>query len=344
MKNLYFLPLCVAMFMGYIPESLSQNILQGVALIKTVNQEGSEGETGAGIVSGRTGDQLFIVTAYHVVKDAQSITVRLNQASWTEFPATLHYQVSEELDIAVVVAKIPANAPINYYEFRRGNIEELKVDQAVSCIGHPYGAEWTYNKMNTLTNTRLGTYQLGFSSLGVNPGFSGGALVERKKGRLLGLITEVSSGASATAVNIDEVINYLQKWRIPTNFLLPYKEPLNPLTYVFGGLAVAGVGAGLYFNKDGVDQYEIYKSNLDETAPVYQGLSRDDMLQKAKDDYKWRNISYAASGGFAVAAVLCNVIKKNKTRAAKPSKPIPNFFSQVDFFQESSQTGIRFTF
>lgn len=344
MKKLLFLPLSLALIGATAIPSFSQNILQGVALIKSYTQEGAEIETGAGIVCGQSGDQLFIVTAHHVVREAQSVKVRLNQTSWTEFPAYVHYQVSEELDIAVVVARVPPTAPINYYEFRRGNIEELKEDQAVSCIGHPYGSEWMYNKMNNLTNTRQGAYQLGFSALGINPGFSGGALVERKKGRLLGMITEVSGGAGATAVNIDELINYLGKWRIPYNFLLPYKAPMSPMTYVFGGLAAGSVATGVYFNRQGVDQYGIYKTNRDETAPVYDGLSRPEVLQKAKDDYLYRNIAYAASGGFAVAAVLCSVLKKNKKPAQKPSRPIPNFFSQVEWLNGPAQTGIRFTF
>lgn len=322
-----------------------QNALNGVVKIVTHDESGSERETGAGILMGQMGNTVFIATALHVVEDATSISVQFNELRWTTIPAKLYSQASPELDVAVIVVQVPAQAGVNFYKFRMGNMEALDNESPVGCIGHPFGAEWTYNKLNMLDDAHYSANEVRFTALGIEPGFSGGALVDRKKNNLLGLITRVQPGAGAIAVSIDVLIRNLTKWGLPVNFIQPYKAPLKKSTYVFGALSVAAFTGGLVFNAQGVDHYDIYKTNRDETAPVFSGTTRESLLEEARQDYTYRNISYGVAGAFAITAVLCNVIKIKKDKKAKPvNDGIPDFYGRVGFSSIGAQVGFSMKF
>lgn len=322
-----------------------QNALNGVVKIVTHDESGSERETGAGILMGQMGNTVFIATALHVVEDATSIGVQFNELRWTTVPARIYSQTNSELDLAVVVVQVPAQAGVNFYKFRKGNIDVLENESPVGCIGHPFGAEWTYNKLNMLDDAHYSTHELRFTALGIEPGFSGGALVDRKKNNLLGLITRIQPGASAIAVSIDEVMRNVTKWGLPVNFIQPYKAPLKKSTFVFGALSVGAFTGGLVFNAQGVDQYNIYKTNRDETAPIFSGTTREDLLEKARQDYTYRNISYGVAGAFALTAALCNLIKIKKDKKSKPvNDGIPDFYGRVGFSSTGAQVGFSMKF
>lgn len=323
----------------------AQNFLNGVVKIQTSSPSGAEGETGAGIVAGQIGYKVFILTAWHVVENAEAIIVQFNGVSWKDYPARLHGQVNFDLDIAVLVAEVPWNEGVQFFNYREADYDDLKKGDPVTAVGHPYGAAWSVNKMNSITNERFGTYEVSFTAMGIQPGFSGGPLLDRKKNRLLGMITRVEPNSTAVAVTFNEIKRYLTDWSIPYSFILPYKEPLRTSTYILGGLAIGATAAGVYFNDQGAEEYALYKQYRDPVAFLEkEGRDRDEVYGSAKDFYTYRNISYGVAGGLALAAVLANVIKPKKSKtSSRPSGP-SNFYGSIDLSPAGAQYGIKVKF
>ena len=114
-----------------------------------------------------------------------------------------------------------------------------------------------------------------------------------------------ATAAKAIAIRFDEIINNLDRWGLPRELILPYKEPLPATTYISGVLSMGTLASGIAFNASGVDKYNIYKSSRDETAPIYSelGVTRNELLDEAQSRYTMRNISYGLAGAFAIYTV-----------------------------------------
>lgn len=144
---------------------------------------------GSGVILSEDG---YIVTNNHVIEDAQNIKVILNDKR--EFEARL---VGTDPSTDIALLKIDAN-DLHFLTF--GDSKELRLGEWVLAVGNPF------NLTSTVTagivsalgrNLRINQDQLAIESFiqtdaAVNPGNSGGALVNQK-GKLVGINSAIAS-------------------------------------------------------------------------------------------------------------------------------------------------------
>jgi S1-C subfamily serine protease len=149
---------------------------------------------GSGFVWSESG---YIVTNFHVVRNADSLTVVL--ADQTEHEARL-VGVDPDHELAVLQVQVPREklSPILV-----GSSHDLKVGQKVLAIGNPFGLD------HTLTTGVVSALNRSIESVtdrtienmiqtdaAINPGNSGGPLLD-SAGRLIGINTSIVSPSGA---------------------------------------------------------------------------------------------------------------------------------------------------
>jgi S1-C subfamily serine protease len=159
------------------------------------------GANGSGVAFRRAPDGgTYILTNNHVVENASTITVR-SPAGQT-WRGTV---VGRDADNDIAVVKIPGVLP----PIKIGQSKNLKVGQTVVAIGSPYGLEHSVTSGiisalgRTLSDVAsadrlqplVDTIQTDAS---INPGSSGGALVDRS-GRLIGINAAIYSDSGSAA-------------------------------------------------------------------------------------------------------------------------------------------------
>ncbi len=149
---------------------------------------------GSGVIVTTDG---YIVTNNHVVQDAESISVTLNDRR--ELAATL---VGHDPATDLAVIKIDAEG-LDYLPF--GNSDAVRVGEPVLAIGNPFNLTSTVTggiisakarNMHIIDNPRTGETPLESflqTDAAVNSGNSGGALVNAR-GELIGIVTAIASG------------------------------------------------------------------------------------------------------------------------------------------------------
>lgn len=156
--------------------------------------------TGTGIIMSEDG---YVLTNAHVVKDAQSITITLNDN--TTYTAAL-CGIDEIADVAVI--KVDPRSPLTPAEF--GSSDEVIVGESVVAIGCPAGYSGTItNGIISAVDREIEitdsdgrvekTMTLIQTNTNINPGNSGGALIDMD-GKVIGITTlklvESGSGIS----------------------------------------------------------------------------------------------------------------------------------------------------
>lgn len=142
---------------------------------------------GSGVIVDPSG---FIVTNYHVIRDADEIKVATSDGR--EFTSKVLLK-DESLDLAVL--KIDGDgdfpsAPI-------GDSDALEVGDLVLAIGNPFGVGQTTTSgiVSALARSHIGVSDFGFfiqTDAAINPGNSGGALINMT-GQLVGINTAIFS-------------------------------------------------------------------------------------------------------------------------------------------------------
>ena len=152
--------------------------------------------SGTGFVWSRQG---HIVTNYHVIYGADSITVTL--ADRTEYKAKV-IGADPDHDIAVLQIQTSETTlqPVTI-----GNSQSLRVGQKVLAIGNPFGLDHTLTTgvvsalgrtIKSMSNRTIeGVIQ---TDAAINPGNSGGPLLD-SGGRLIGVNTQIVSPSGAFA-------------------------------------------------------------------------------------------------------------------------------------------------
>lgn len=164
------------------------------------NQEGISGRMkkrierslGSGVVVTEDG---YIVTNYHVVKDATSIRVVFGDR--TEMAAEF-IAADKNSDIAVmkiILEDERDTAQFKYLDF--ADSDEIEVGDVVLALGNPFGVgqSVTMGIVSALGRSNLGTghYENYIQTdAAINPGNSGGALVD-SEGKLVGVNTAIYS-------------------------------------------------------------------------------------------------------------------------------------------------------
>ena len=166
--------------------------------------------SGSGFIWDKDGS---IVTNYHVVEGASSITVTLSDM--TTWDAEL---VGKEPNKDLAVLKITAPARV-LTPIKVGQSDGLKVGQSVFAIGNPFGLDQTLTKgiISALGREIKAANGVPIKDViqtdaAINPGNSGGPLLDTS-GRLIGVNTMIYSPSGASAgigfsIPVDEV-NYV---------------------------------------------------------------------------------------------------------------------------------------
>jgi ankyrin repeat protein len=154
---------------------------------------GERSFVGAGIVIGRVGDALIIVTAAHVIRtgvdEARTTTVRLKRFASTPLRAVRVVQVDRKLDLAVLRLEQLQAAGINACAVPVARLVidmPVEREHAVFPVGNPAGVAWkvppTADRVADVT-----AREVRFQSSVIESGHSGGALFN-VFGDLVGMI------------------------------------------------------------------------------------------------------------------------------------------------------------
>ena len=142
----------------------------------------------------------YIVTNFHVIKDAQSARVTLSNQQ--TYPAQL-VGIEPDKDLAVLKISAP---DVKLQPIQVGSSKDLRVGQRVFAIGNPFGFDHTLTtgiigglgrEINSAVTDRpiQGVIQ---TDAAINPGNSGGPLLD-SAGRLIGINTAIVSTSGSYA-------------------------------------------------------------------------------------------------------------------------------------------------
>ena len=169
-------------------------------------------ETGAGIVIGAKDGEIFILTAYHVVKDAQKIGVAIFAKRYSE-SAGVAIRFNEELDVAVV--RISGSGQFPAVQWRK----DLRLKEKITIIGHPADLDWQFqNEEIVRLESQDDSRKFLYSSPAPQRGISGGAVFD-ENWSLLGMALGRGPSGLAIAVTSDSMVKLLETWGIPTSYL-----------------------------------------------------------------------------------------------------------------------------
>ena len=254
-------------------------------------------DKGSGIVLSKDG---YIVTNYHVIKDAKKIFVKLYNGQSYKVKKTDIFK-DRLTDIAVI--KIDED---NLLLPTIGNSDNIKVGEEVIALGNPLGL---FNISNQVTATKgivsAKNIDFGFNDsygstykgmiqtdASINPGNSGGPLLNRK-GEIIGLNTFVITGSNN------------QRKSVGLNFAIPINQVIDIYSTLRAdgeidrgfntGATVMGIDEILMDmhrikTKDGVIVSDVEKKSLSEKT----GIKIKDVILKIndKDIYPMQDTPY----------------------------------------------------
>jgi serine protease Do len=247
----------------------------------------------------------YIVTNFHVVKDATSITATLNDGR--EYPATLKGS-DPRTDLAVL--KIDdKNLPFLTF----GDSDDLQIGEWVVAIGNPFGLEAS---LSSGIVSAKGRQDLGIATFedfiqtdaAINPGNSGGALLNLQ-GDVIGVNTAIASQSGGYQ---------------GIGFSIPSKMAANVVDQIIGGGAVKRAHLGVILqpiDKDltdaiGLDRQEgILISEIVKDSPAQKaGLLQGDVIisyndKPVKSANKFRNEIAMMNPG---AELKLRILRNNK--------------------------------
>lgn len=152
------------------------------------NRKRIERALGSGVIVDENG---FIVTNYHVIKNAQELSVALNDRR--EFEAKI-VSTDEASDLAVLRID-PKGEKLPFLEFV--DSDTIEIGDLVLAIGNPFGVGQTITSgiISAVSRSQVGINDVGFflqTDAATNKGNSGGALVTLD-GKLAGINTAIYS-------------------------------------------------------------------------------------------------------------------------------------------------------
>ena len=167
-----------------------------------------DGSLGSGFLYNELGD---VITNAHVVHGAKNVTVKTVDA--TEYEGTV-IGISDEVDVAVV--RVPGLVEKQPLEF---SDKKAEIGEEVLALGSPLGYQ------NTVTtgiisgvgrNFEIGTFRYSDAyqiSAPIAPGNSGGPLINKKTGQVLGINSaRVEEGTIGFSIPIINVLSMVEEW------------------------------------------------------------------------------------------------------------------------------------
>jgi serine protease Do len=224
---------------------------------------------GSGVILSEDG---YIVTNNHVIENAQNIKVILNNKQ--EYNAKL---IGADPSTDLAVLKIEAN---NLPFLTYGDSDELKIGEWILAVGNPF------NLTSTVTagivsararNLRINADQYSIESFiqtdaAVNPGNSGGALVNQK-GNLVGINTAIASRTGSFA-------GY--SFAVPVSIVKKVVEDLREFGMVqraLLGVSISDIDARLANEKGFTSMQGVFVSGITESGAARDaGIREGDVI------------------------------------------------------------------
>ena len=258
----------------------------GVNSVVSINTTGTSGtnffgqpvqtaSAGSGFVLTKDG---YIVTNYHVVKDAD--TVKVTMYNGDEYDAK-YVGGDEDYDIAVIKVEAADLQPVTL-----GNSDNLNVGDHVLAVGNPLG-ELTFSMsggmvscVNRAINVDGTPFNMIQTDASINPGNSGGPLFNQY-GEVVGIVSAKYSSYSSESVEglgfaipINDVIAMIQD--IMTNGYVTNK----PYLGITGGTMTSQMAAQYRYDvTEGVFVYSVEEGS----AAAQAGLKMGDVILKVDD-------------------------------------------------------------
>jgi len=191
-------------------KDLKTIIHESQKFVVSIEVETGEGKvTGSGFLYNNKGD---IITNSHVVGDASSVTIKM--ADTTVYKGAVIGK-SDTADVAVIrVSELVGKNP-----FKVRKDKNLEVGDEVIALGSPLGLQNTattgiisgVNRDFTIGNYEYkGVYQI---SAPISPGNSGGPLLDRKTGEVLGINSaKVGEETIGFSIPINQVLSLVDGW------------------------------------------------------------------------------------------------------------------------------------
>ncbi len=234
----------------------------------------SEG-AGSGVIISEEG---YIITNQHVIEDASTIMVKLNNDE--EYEAQLiGYDASVDIAVIKIDAKDLTTAAI-------GNSETIAVGESVVAIGNPLGELGgtvtegiisATSRQLTIDNQEMTLLQ---TSAAINPGNSGGGLFNMA-GELIGIVNAKSSGSDIEGLGFAIPINTAKD--VAQQIIETEGNVSTNATYVLGitMLEIDSEELLKQYNleKQGVYVYEV----LDNSEAYSLGIQSGDLLISIND-------------------------------------------------------------
>lgn len=303
--------------------------------IAKVRAYGNGLEIGGGIITGLddSTNELFLVTALHVVGEADSITVEFRQ-NRKEFAAII-YKTKPELDLAVL--RVPMQD--TFIDFKSQVVAESS-DYSISLvkvIGHPQGSSWVLSSNKFLD--RMGVHHFRVSHESISKGFSGGG-VFTKNDRLMGMMVENRSH-DALALDLLAITELLNEWKVESNLLTKPKMNFTEVGII--GAGTAGILVSLFvFENKSKDLYTTYEDHRFSSDPIYTdlGMTRDEVYDKANAKHNTAVITGVA-GGIVLAAgsyLLIRKLNKRKKEKRHDGLVVVPHFNMPDYVSSSGNS------
>ena len=175
--------------------------LASVGIEATKDKNCSSGSSGSGVIISHDG---YIVTNYHVIEGAKSISIRVRvRVSGGPDYNIRHFDaeranVYTEGDLALL--KIKANG---LHSLDYGNSDEIKVGEPILTVGNPHGRRGVITSGIVSDKGAKYSEEYGYKgyngpfiqhTAALNPGSSGGALVNHE-GKLIGINTFINTSS-----------------------------------------------------------------------------------------------------------------------------------------------------
>jgi S1-C subfamily serine protease len=175
-----------------------------VVIVENFNEDGEKAGQGSGYVFSGDG---VIITNYHVIRGAKSLTVRVPGQEPYRVDSVLGYEIDHDVAaLQLTGSSLPA--------LLTETMEEPRVGDRVVAIGAPLGLESTVSEGIVSAVRSVGTMRIIQTTASISPGSSGGPLLN-EYGRVIGLTTAtVQDGQSlnfvVSAKHVSELLSRKQ--------------------------------------------------------------------------------------------------------------------------------------
>jgi S1-C subfamily serine protease len=184
---------------GATPSPMSFNQAIGIVSpsVVSINTSGGKQQSASGIIVHHLG---YILTNYHVVKDAENIVVTLNYDQLIKSYSAQVFDSRPDLDLAIL--KMNSTGKEVFTPAPLGDSDRIYIGQRVVAIGNPFGLMQSAssgiisNANRTLTAGNKVFDGLIQTDASINPGSSGGALVSAQA-EVIGINTAIYSTTQA---------------------------------------------------------------------------------------------------------------------------------------------------